>query len=71
MFSMINVVIICSLVIMIVLGGCGNNDKKYTVNGTVTLGGTGLIGVTVTLAGNASATAITDASGNYTVTPSL
>ena len=81
-FSMIiNVVVMFSLVIMIVLGGCSNSDKKYIVNGTVTLGGTGLIGVTVTLAGNASATAITDANGNYsfnnlssgsyTVTPSL
>jgi alpha-tubulin suppressor-like RCC1 family protein len=81
-FSMTNVVFIFSLVIMIVLGGCGDNGKtSYTVNGTVTLGGTGLSGVTVTVAGNSAATATTDAggnysftnlsAGNYTVTPSL
>ncbi|HEY6000167.1 MAG TPA: carboxypeptidase regulatory-like domain-containing protein, partial [bacterium] len=37
----------------------------YTVSGTVTSGGTGLAGVTMTLSGAGSGTTTTDASGNY------
>ncbi|MBI3610121.1 MAG: carboxypeptidase regulatory-like domain-containing protein [Nitrospirae bacterium] len=53
----------------------------YLISGTVTASGTGLSGVTMTLTGAASSTAMTDANGNYsfssladgsyTVTPSL
>jgi uncharacterized repeat protein (TIGR03803 family) len=38
----------------------------FTLSGQVTLGGTGLSGVTITLSGAASATTTTNASGNYT-----
>ena len=38
----------------------------YSISGTVTLNGSGLSGVTMTLGGAASATATTDAGGNYT-----
>jgi plastocyanin len=40
----------------------------YSISGQVTLTGSGLSGVTMALTGASSATAITDASGNYTFT---
>ena len=40
----------------------------YAVSGRVTSGGSGLTGVTVTLAGSQSGTATTDAQGNYSFT---
>jgi len=47
--------------------GCGGTDseKKYSVSGTVTSGGIGLPGVTMTLSGSWSGTTVTDANGNY------
>ena len=60
--------------------GCGSNKFKNNVSGRITAGGSGLPGVTVTLAGS-SLTTTTDADGNYifsnvtnntyTVVPSL
>jgi photosystem II stability/assembly factor-like uncharacterized protein len=57
------------------------NSAGYTISGQVTLSGSGLSGVTVTLSGSQSNSAITNGSGNYsftvpaggnyTVTPSL
>ena len=54
---------------------------SYTISGKVTLGGSGLSGVTVTLSGSQTGTSTTDGSGNYsftlqaggtyTITPSL
>lgn len=40
----------------------------YNISGTVTLSGTGLKGVTITLGGTSSGTATTDVGGNYTFT---
>jgi len=40
----------------------------YSISGKVTSNGSGLSGVTMTLSGTSSATAITDASGNYALT---
>ncbi len=46
-----------------------NTSPTYTISGTVTLSGGGALpGVTITLSGNNSGTAMTDASGNYTFT---
>lgn len=41
---------------------------EYSISGTITSGGSGLSGVTVSLTGASSATATTDASGNYSFT---
>jgi alpha-tubulin suppressor-like RCC1 family protein len=70
-----------SMGIMLVLSGCSNNEPTYTISGNITLGGSALSSVTVTLAGDTSQTVATDAtgnyffgdisSGNYTVTASL
>ncbi len=61
--------------------GAGSGGHTYTISGMVKLGGDGLPGVTVTLAGGASATTTSGATGLYsftglanglyTVTPSL
>jgi hypothetical protein len=47
-------------------GNLGGNSIDHSISGTVTLSSTGLQGVTVTLSGAASASASTDAFGNYT-----
>ncbi len=68
---------------LLLASGCGGLDDKktYSVSGTVTSGGNPLPGVTVTISGAGSGTAVTDANGNYgfggldsgtyTLTPSL
>jgi hypothetical protein len=43
-----------------------SGTATVSISGTVTCGGSPLAGVTMTLSGGASATAMTDASGNYT-----
>ena len=65
---------------MIMLSGCGDSESD-TISGRITLGGSALSGVTVTLSGDASRITMTDAKGNYsfsnvpsgtfTLTPSL
>jgi len=50
--------------------GCGGGNSSistYTISGTVSSSGKGLQGVIVTLSEVSSATATTDASGNYTI----
>ncbi|MEJ5166032.1 MAG: pre-peptidase C-terminal domain-containing protein [Thermoanaerobaculia bacterium] len=44
------------------------STTTYTISGTITSGGTGLSGVTVSLTGAASKTTTTDTSGNYSFT---
>jgi plastocyanin len=43
-----------------------NTNPTFSISGTVTSGGIGLAGVTMTLSGTGSATATTDTNGNYT-----
>ena len=64
------------LLAIVVLAGCGGGGDggggggavTYGISGQVTSTGSGLSGVTVTLSGASSATAITDAGGNYALT---
>ena len=65
------------LLAIVVLAGCGGSSGggdggvvavTYSISGQVTSTGSGLPGVTMTLSGASSKTAITDASGNYTIT---
>jgi len=64
------------LLAIVVLAGCGGGGDggggggavTYGISGHVTSAGSGLSGVTMTLSGASSATAITDAGGNYTLT---
>ena len=73
-------VLVLTAVMVFVYSGCGS-APKYKITGTVTFAGAAFPGVTVTLSGDSSAAATTDASGNYsfndlqsgtyTVTPSL
>ncbi|MBE0606502.1 MAG: CHRD domain-containing protein [Deltaproteobacteria bacterium] len=76
------------LLALVFLAGCGDDDDDggvvapptFSISGQVTSTGAGLSGVTMTLSGASSATATTDAGGNYafagldngsyTVTPS-
>ena len=61
---------------IVVLAGCSNDDNPivvpvavtYSISGQVASTGSGLSGVTMALTGASSATAITDASGNYSFT---
>jgi alpha-tubulin suppressor-like RCC1 family protein len=53
------------LSVVAVISGCGGNDHKYDVSGRVTAGGSALSGVTVTLSGDSSKIATTDANGRY------
>jgi hypothetical protein len=66
--------LIMVLMVIPLMTGCGNggNDllwqpqtHTYTVSGQVTVDGSGLAGVTVTLAGAASASTVTNASGTF------
>jgi len=64
------------LLAIVVLAGCSNDDNPivvpvavtYSISGQVASTGSGLSGVTMALTGASSATAITDASGNYSFT---
>jgi plastocyanin len=64
------------LVAIVGLAGCGGGGNggggavavTYGISGQVTSNGSGLSGVTMALSGASSATAITDANGNYTFT---
>ncbi len=73
---------------IVVLAGCSSKNTPpkppvtYSISGTVTLSGSGLAGVTMTLTGTSSGSATTNASygsysfsgltnGSYTITPSL
>jgi hypothetical protein len=64
------------LLAIIVLAGCGEGGDgggggaaaTYSISGKVTSNGSGLSGITMALSGASTATAITDASGNYTFT---
>jgi len=64
------------LLAIVVLAGCSNDDNPivvpvavtYSISGQVASTGSGLSGVSMALTGASSATAITDASGNYTFT---
>jgi hypothetical protein len=63
--------IVVLAVVATILNGCGHakpTPTTYSITGTVTLSGTGLQGVIVTLAGASSATVTTDASGSYSFT---
>jgi len=57
----------CLLGVMILLlAGCGrSSDKTYTLSGQITFAGSALADVTVTLTGDISMSARTDANGNY------
>ena len=65
----------------VVVSGSGSGPSTYAISGTVSSGGSGLAGVTVTAAGASTVTATTLsdgtyviaglANGSYTVTPSL
>src|SRR5512141_2758850 len=67
--------VFCALAsVFLILNGCGGDDGggggvavTYSISGTVVTFGP-LSGVTMTLSGSSSATAITDASGNYAFT---
>ncbi len=45
-----------------------SSSGTYSISGTITSGGTGISGVTVTLSGAGSGTTTTDSNGNYTFT---
>ncbi|MGD0276272.1 MAG: DUF3443 family protein [Syntrophales bacterium] len=49
-------------------GGSSNSGKSSTASGQVTLNGSGLAGVMVTMIGTGSSSTTTDASGNYSFT---
>lgn len=63
-----------AMLVSIVLVGCSSGGSStptpttYGISGTVTLTGAALPGVTVALGGTSTATATTDASGNYSFT---
>ncbi len=64
---------ILGMAVMTGCGGTSNNNHNppagtYSISGTVTLSGTGLANVTVTLIGAATKTVTTDPSGTYTFT---
>jgi hypothetical protein len=87
---LLRAVLLAALIVVEACGGGGgggaspvnnnSNTTTYSLAGTVTSSGIGLQGVTMTLSGAESATATTDASGNfsfaslangsYTITPS-
>jgi alpha-tubulin suppressor-like RCC1 family protein len=70
-----------SVLMILLFSGCGSSDPKYSISGRITSAGSALAGVTVTMSGDASMIATTDADGNYTfsdvpggtytITPSL
>jgi alpha-tubulin suppressor-like RCC1 family protein len=70
-----------SVLMILLLSGCGSSDPTYSISGRITSAGSALAGVTVTLSGDASMMVTTDADGNYTfrdvpggtytITPSL
>jgi alpha-tubulin suppressor-like RCC1 family protein len=62
-FSIGRPAFLLSMIIIVMLSGCGS--ESYTVSGTVTLGGSPLSGVTVTLSGDGSGVVTTNANGNY------
>ncbi len=47
-------VFLVSVVTMIMISGCGGNNEKFSISGTVRSGGVPLSGVTVTLSGDGS-----------------
>ena len=49
-------------------GDVGFTVEVYSISGTVTLNGSGLSGITMTLGGDSSGTTITDEDGNYSFT---
>jgi hypothetical protein len=65
-----SVVIFCLFCLTACGGGSSTSvgNGAYTVSGTITVNGTALAGVTVTLSGAATGTTTTDASGNYSFT---
>lgn len=75
-------VLLLSMIIMVMLSGCGSNSSEnLTISGTITSGNSALSGVTVTLSGDGYGVVTTDSNGyfssnvsnysSYTVTPSL
>jgi alpha-tubulin suppressor-like RCC1 family protein len=79
-FSLSVPVLLLIVTIMTMVSGCGNEDSQ-NISGQVTAGGAALTGVKITMTGDTSTSATTDANGNYTfgsiqsgtiiVTPSL
>ena len=81
-FSIAMLVLLLSMVIIVMLSGCGTLQlRDISISGTITSGGSPLSGVTVTLSGDGSGVVTTDRNGNYsfdvsnyssyTITPSL
>jgi len=81
-FSITILVLLLSMVIIVMLSGCGlSSSQTFSISGTITSGGLPLSGVTVTLSGDGSGVATTDINGNYSfdvsnyssyiITPSL
>ena len=67
MLGKIRLLVVLLLLAFTAVGCGGGNSSTYTISGTVSLSGKGLQGVIVTLGEVSSATATTDASGNYAI----
>ena len=67
MSGKIRLLVVVLLLAFTAVGCSGGNSSTYTISGTVRSSGTGLQGVIVTLSEMSSATATTDASGNYAI----
>jgi len=64
--SLIVTALAAGFVVLFTLAGCSGGSPSYVISGTVAAGGGPLAGVTITLGGDSSGTAITDANGHYT-----
>ena len=67
MLGKIRLLVVVLLLAFTAVGCSGGNSSTYAISGTVSSSGTGLQGVIVTLSEVSSATATTDASGNYAI----
>jgi len=64
-FSIAMLVLLLSMLIIVMLSGCGFGSQSFTISGTITSGGSPLSGATMTLSGDGSGVVTTDTNGNY------